>query len=263
MNSTRNSRTPPAHCPPGPRSRGAEPPPRTPYLHRGWRYLELQFRGGVTQTRLLRWCPHWLAVGYTRTMLAALLLRPRPAMIGIIGLGGGAQARFCHRHLSGARIEAVESDPGVIALRDAFGVPADDARFMVELGDGADWLRTRAGRYDILLVDAYDIDGIPPALATVAFHRDCAAALAPGGVLASNLYATDVRTHLARMRHAFGGNVRVLDEPGMENQVAFAWRGTLPAFDADAALRMLPWLARLQLSVPFRRLAQRLGSAGR
>jgi spermidine synthase len=233
--------------------------PGAPRVRRTWRHLELQFRGEVTQTRLLRWCPHWLAVGYTRTMLAALLLRPRPATIGIIGLGGGAQARFCHRHLPGARIEAVESDPGVIALRDAFGVPADDARFTVELGDGADWPRTRPGRYDILLVDAYDIDGIPPALATEAFHRDCAAALAPGGVLASNLYATDVRTHLARMRQAFDGNVRVLDEPGMENQVAFAWRGTLPAFDADAALRTLPWLARLQLGVPFRRLARQLG----
>jgi spermidine synthase len=235
--------------------------PGTPQVRRTWRHLELQFRSGVTQTRMLRWCPHWLAAGYTRTMLATLLLRPRPAAIGIVGLGGGAQARFCHRHLPGSRIEAVESDAGVLALRDTFRVPADDARFSVELGDGAHWLLPRAGRYDILLVDAYDVDGIPPALSALAFHRDCAAALAPGGVLATNLYATDARSHVGRMRHAFDGRVGVLDEPGMDNRVAFAWRDPLPALDVDAALRALPWLARLQLAAPFRRLAERLGTA--
>lgn len=227
-------------------------------MRSGWRYVELQFRGEVTQTRMLRWCPHWLQVGYTRTMLAALLLNPRPATIGIVGLGGGAQAKFCHRHLPRSRIEAVENDADVLALREAFRVPADDARFSVELGDGAAWLGARGGRYDLLLVDAYDVDGIPPALSTQAFYERCAAALAPGGAMASNLYATDVRTHVDRMRRAFDGNVCVLDEPGMENKVAFAWRGGLRAVEADAALRALPWLARRQLAAPMRRLAGKL-----
>jgi spermidine synthase len=227
-------------------------------VRRGWRYVELQFRGEVTQTRMLRWCPYWLQVGYTRTMLAALLLNPRPATIGIVGLGGGAQAKFCHRHLPHSRIEAVESDADVLALREAFYVPADDARFSVELGDGAAWLRSRANRYDLLLVDAYDVHGIPPALSTLAFHERCAAALAPGGVMASNLYATDVRAHINRLRHVFDGNVCVLDEPGMQNKVAFAWRDPLPAIDVKAALRALPWLARWQLAAPIRRLAGKL-----
>ena len=143
----------------------SRPPSHAPYLHRGWRYLELQFRSGVAQTRMLRWCPDWLLIGYTRTMLAALLLRPRPVRIAVIGLGGGAQAKFCHRHLRHSRIEVVENDPGVLALRGAFRIPADDARLAVEPGDGATWLRERTGRYDLLLVDAYDIDGIPPAIA--------------------------------------------------------------------------------------------------
>lgn len=234
-----------------------------PYVHRTWRYVELQFRGEVTQTRMLRWCPHWLQVGYTRTMLAALLLAPRPATIGIVGLGGGAQAKFCHRHLPGSRIEAVENDAQVLALREAFRVPADDARLLVELGDGAAWLQARAGRYDLLLVDAYDVEGIPPALSTPAFYARCAAALAPGGVMASNLYATDVRAHVGRMRRAFDGSVCVLDEPGMENKVAFAWRGELPAIDPRATLRSLPWLARRQLAAPVQRLARKLAPAGR
>jgi spermidine synthase len=232
--------------------------PGAPYVRRGWRYVELQFRGEVTQTRMLRWCPYWLQVGYTRTMLAALLSNPHPANIGIVGLGGGAQAKFCYRHLPRSRIEAVENDADVLALRDAFHVPADDARFSVEQGDGAAWLRSRAGRYDLLLVDAYDVDGIPPALSTQAFYERCAAALVPGGTMATNLYATDVRAHVNRMRRAFDGHVCVLDEPGMENKVAFAWRGGPPAVDAETALRALPWLARRQLAAPMRRLERKL-----
>ena len=229
-----------------------------PYVRRTLRYVELQFRGDVTQTRMLRWNPHWLQVGYTRTMLAALLLIPRPQSIGIIGLGGGAQAKFCYRHLPDSRIAAVESDPGVLALRTAFRVPADDARFAVALGDGAKWIQSQAGRHDLLLVDAYDVKGIPSALSSQTFYYHCAAALLPGGVLASNFYATDVAMHLKRMRRAFSGNVCVLDEPGMENKVAFAWNGKLSEFDVQARLRSLPWLARRQLASSFRRLAQQL-----
>lgn len=229
-----------------------------PYVRRTWRYVELQFRGEVIQTRMLRWYPHWLQVGYTRTMLAALLLAPRPETIGVIGLGGGAQTKFCHRYLPGSRIEVVENDAQVLALRDAFQVPRDDARLSVTLGDGARWLQSRCERYAMLLVDAYDVDGIPPALSTQAFYQSCARALQPGGVMASNLYATDAELHLKRLRHAFKGNVCVLSEPGMENQVVFAWCGALPAISADVTLAGLPWLARRQLASPLRRLQQHL-----
>ena len=68
------------------------------HVRRSWRYLELQFRGDVTQTRMSRWFPQRLHIGYTRTMLAALWLHPQPQRIGIIGLGGGAQTKFCHRN---------------------------------------------------------------------------------------------------------------------------------------------------------------------
>ncbi len=229
------------------------------YVRRTWRYVELQFKGEVTQTRMLRWRPHVLHVGYTRTMLAALLLRPDPARVGIVGLGGGAQAKFCHRHLGASRVEAVESDAGVLALRGAFKIPPDDARLQVTHDDGARWLKRQRGRYDLLLVDAYDVDGIPSALSSQAFYADCQAALQPNGVMASNLYATDARRHLACLRRAFGGRVVVLAEPEMSNQVVFAWNGALPALDPEGVLRQLPGPARRQLRDGFRRLAEVLG----
>lgn len=231
-------------------------------LRRSACFLELQFEGAVTQTRMLRWAPDLLWVGYTRSMLAALWLQPRPRTIGIIGVGGGAQLKFCHRHLPDARIEAVENAADVLALRRDFRIPADSERLRVLHADGAQWLRAQRGRLDLLLVDAYGLGGIPPALSTQAFYDDCRAALAAGGVMASNLYATDTPRHQARLRQAFAGRCLLLPEPGMSNQVAIAWNGQPAPPTPRQALRTLPWSARRQLRAGFERLADAWAVAG-
>jgi spermidine synthase len=225
-------------------------------IRRSWRHVELQFCGDTIQTRMSRWFPQRLHVGYTRSMLAALWLHPAPRRIGIVGLGGGSQAKFCHRHLPQARIEAVESDPAVIALRGVFHVPMDEKRLQVECADGAAWLRTRRGCFDLLLVDAYDVHGIPPALSTQDFYDDCRAALTANGVMAGNLYNTDTRRHLVRLRRSFEGRVLKLDEPGMSNKVVVAWNGSPQPEPVAVALSRLPWGARGQLRAGFRRLAK-------
>lgn len=226
-----------------------------PFVRRGWYSTSLQFGETVTQSRMLTWWPDVLLVGYTRTMMATLLLRPRPRRIGIVGLGGGSQAKFCHRHLAEAHIEAFENHPGVLALREHFRIPADGERFQAVLGDAARLLRQRRGRYDILLVDAYDARGIPPALSSQGFYDDCRQTLGEDGALAINLYATDARRHLARLRRAFDGRVCVLDEPRMSNRVAFAWRGDGAVADWPQVLAGYSGGARKQLKKAFRRLA--------
>ncbi len=197
-----------------------------PTVRRGWRYTELQFTGGVSQSRMRTFRPDHLLIDYTRTMMAALLFRPQPRRIGMVGLGGGSQVKFCHRHLPDTRVEVAENNPQVIALRRTFRIPRDDARLQVFLADGAEFLRGRAGRFDILLVDGYDESGIPAALSSQRFYDDCRGALAPGGVMASNLYATDFAAHVEKLRRSFGRErVWVLEEKRQSNRVAFAWTG--------------------------------------
>lgn len=225
------------------------------YVRRTWRHLELRFNGAVTQTRMLRWAPDWLCIGYTRSMLAALWLHPAPRTIGIVGLGGGAQAKFCYRHWPQSRIEVVENDSGVLALRERFRIPADDARLAVTQDDGAMWLRQRRGRFDLLLVDAYGPGGIPPQLDCQHFYDLCRDALASDGVMAINLYDTDLFLHRTWLREAFGDHYLLLPEPGMSNEVAFAWRSSLEPASAQAWLRRLPPLVRWQLREGVRRLA--------
>src|SRR5690606_21254310 len=211
---------------------------------RGWRYTDLQFEGGVSQSRMRTFRPGQLAVDYTRTMMASLLWQPRPALVGMVGLGGGSQVKFCHRHLPHTRMEVAEINPQVIALRRTFRVPDDDARLRVHLADGARFVRDWAGRFEILLVDGYDQTGIPAALSSQEFYDDCRDALVPGGVLASNLYSTDAAGHMDRLQRAFGRErVWMVEEPRQSNRVAFAWTGVpfgggaidLPALTAAMA----------------------------
>lgn len=235
------------------------PPAR---LRRHGDYVSLQFRRGQTQSRMRGDRPDQLLVDYTRTMLAALLWQPRPSRIGIVGLGGGSQVKFLHRHLGQASLEVVENHPGVVALRRDFGIPDDDARLQVVLDDGARFIAARPGRYDLLLVDGYDDRGIPEALDTPAFHRDCRAALAPGGVLASNLHCDDPGPHAARLADAFGADrVLLVGEEKMNNHVAFAWTGDAPdGGDAcvEAARAALQEPARRELAPALERVAGEL-----
>jgi len=235
------------------------------YIHRTWRYVELQFSADVTQTRMLRWFPYWLHVDYTRTMLAALWLHPQPKHIGIIGLGGGAQTKFCYRHLPQAQIEVAESNSDVIGQRQVFHIPENDERLHIHCRDGSYWLRQRRMAaenndsslplFDLLLIDGYDRHGIPAALSSQGFYDDCQAALAANGVLASNLYASPVRLHLNRLARSFNKRVLVLDEPERSNQVVIAWNGNPQPDSVHLALKKLPEVARWQLRNGFKRLA--------
>ena len=60
--------------------------------------------------------PCALDLDYTRTMMACLMLRPRPASMLMVGLGGGSLAKYWHRWLPAADVSVVEINPHVIAM---------------------------------------------------------------------------------------------------------------------------------------------------
>lgn len=225
---------------------------RKPFIRRRWLTTELQFAHGVSQSRMLTAAPDKLLIDYTRTMLGALVLVPQPRSIGMVGLGGGSQAKFCYRHLPEARIEVVENNPHVLALRGRFRIPDDDARFRVILDDGARLLCERRGQYDLLLVDAYDETGIPDALSSQRFYDDCRAALTENGAMAINLYCDDAQRHVEYLRSSFGEDrVLVVEEMRQSNRVAVAWVGTPARRDAPMSLSTA---AQCELAFEFTRL---------
>lgn len=196
-----------------------------PFVHETRSYKSLHFCVRQTQSRMLKRDPDALVVDYTRTMMAFLLLNAQPARIGMIGLGGGSLAKFCYRILPHTRIDVVEINPHVVALRDEFCVPPDDARFQVHLGDGAAFVGESRAAFDVLLIDAYTRTGLPTHLSTPKFFASCRRALRDDGVLAANLYCPDSDLLVERLRDAFRGAVVCVDEVDETNRVAFACKG--------------------------------------
>lgn len=208
----------------------------------------LHFTLGEVQSSMRADRPDELELDYTRTMMGFLLLNPQPRAIAMIGLGGGSLAKFCHRHLPSARITAVENNPGVIALREEFGIPADDGRFTVVCDDGAAFVARTPGAFDVLLVDGFDASGLPPQLASQAFYDACFRALVPGGLLVVNLHADDAGHEAATQRIArgFGGNAMQVLAVEKSNCVVFAGRELAVTLEA---LRGLGWSGALDAQV--------------
>ncbi|GGX04479.1 hypothetical protein GCM10007242_07010 [Pigmentiphaga litoralis] len=176
--------------------------------------------------------PDALDLEYTRLMMGFLLFHPAPARIAMIGLGGGSLAKFCYRHLPKSVIEVAEISAEVIALRNEFHIPPDNARLTIREIDGADFVRDVAARPDVLLVDGFDADGVPPQLSSQDFYDDCRAMLAADGILVVNLHQQDpeLPVLLRRIRRAFDDAVfDVADDDGA-NCIVFARNG--PPFRA-------------------------------
>ena len=203
--------------------------------------------------------PFELAFAYTRKMMAFLLFLPEPRAILMLGLGGGSLAKWCHRHLPKARVTAVEIDPDVIAFRDQFLVPPDGERFRVVRGDAAEYVAQCEEKADVVIIDAFDRDGVAPALCTREFYRDVRAMLSRSGVVAANLVGPKAErvAHLEMLRTVFEGNVILLPIADDGNYVAFAFRD--PAFEPRWR-----WMAgearalKARYGLDFPRLAARL-----
>ncbi|WP_432383630.1 transferase spermidine synthase [Duganella sp. P38] len=175
-----------------------------------------------SEMRLSR--PDDLVLSYVRAMMCFVLFQPRPRHIVMVGLGGGSLAKFCYRYLPQARITVLELDPQVIALREQFAIPRDDARFHVIEADAAGYMSKLAGSADVLLVDGFDADGLPPPLGSASFYADCQRALRPGGVMAANIFSYDpnYKAMLRRLRQAFSGRICSFTGIAGNNRIVFA-----------------------------------------
>ena len=145
----------------------------------------------------------------------------------MIGLGGGSLVKFCHRHLTDARITVVEINPGVIALRREFGIPDDDPRLSVIANDGALHMRGVQQPVEVLLLDAFDGSGQSPQICSQVFYDDCFRQLATGGVMAVNLHMDHPEHdfHLERIARSFKGNAVQVPAEEQGNTIVFAARG--------------------------------------
>lgn len=135
--------------------------------------------------------PGELVLPYTRVAVAGMAPVPRDSRVLFVGLGGGAMPRYLLERFRESLPEAVELEPRVVeAARRWFGLPPDTV-LPVHVGDGRAFIEAApAGRWDVVVLDAFSGGEVPRALATVEFLQEVRRVLAARGVAVGNLHTT-------------------------------------------------------------------------
>lgn len=107
----------------------------------------------------------------------------------VLGMGTGTFAAECYKYFDNSRIDGVEIDKKIIDLAyDKFGLPKDERINCVEF-DARAFLRG-AGKYDVIMVDAYRDITVQFQLSSVEFFSEVKEHLTEDGVMIVNLNMT-------------------------------------------------------------------------
>ena len=171
--------------------------------------------------------PERLICAYSQAMMGFLLWNPTPRHIILIGLGGGSLVKYCYRYLPDCRITVIEINADVIALRDHFFIPPDDERLSVIHADALSALPLTpfmSPDADVIIIDAFDQQGLVTALNTAAFYQSCYQRLRSGGILVSNIGGKPsiLAPMLSHLRQLFAKEVCWIKSPDSYNLIVFA-----------------------------------------
>ena len=164
----------------------------------------LYFGDRSLQSRMSLSKPHALVLSYTCHMTLPVLINPTPRNILVVGIGAGSFIRFFHHHFADSRIDAVDYSPQLIeAAKDYFQLPENN-NISLYCADGRSFLQDNSSKeYDLILIDAFDDQGMAPTVYSELFFSLCADSLRPDGVISCNLWSDDrarlqeIKTNLA------------------------------------------------------------------
>ena len=190
----------------------------------------LHFGSHARQSSMLLSEPDRLHSLYARAMMAGLLFHDQPKEVLLIGLGGGTIAKFLLHQFSDCHLKAVEFRSSVLKVaRSHFALPFDP-RLKIKIGCGAQHVyqasRNAAEIHDMIIIDAYDHEGMAPEVASESFFEHCRTLLTDDGLLVINLWGThkevfqQVSWHLGKI---FAHRVVFLPVRGRGNIIGFAF----------------------------------------
>jgi len=171
--------------------------------------------------------PFALELTYTRAIMCFLLFHANVRKMLTIGLGGGSVPKYVYAHCPDIASTVVEISPKIIQVaRNQFYVPENDARFEVIEADGLVYLAEHHDEADVLLIDAFDSNGIPPDFCSQDFFDQCSATLKSDGIFVINLWGSDKNfdLYLSRIEQSFDDRVLILPTGKPGNIAVFAFR---------------------------------------
>ena len=194
----------------------------------------LHFASHAIQSSMRIRKPFHLELTYTRAMMMFLLFHEKPRKVLLIGLGGGSIPKFIHRFLPDIKTTVLELHKSVIHVaHQMFHLPCNDKSFKVIHGDGISFMKLHPESTDILMVDAFDPEGIPRNFCSLAFFDLCKASLKDCGIFVMNIWASDPHydLYIDRMCRVFDDRVWVIPTGKLGNQIVLGFHSTPKVLD--------------------------------
>jgi spermidine synthase len=220
----------------------------------------LHLGSSTVQSSMRLQAPFELELSYTRGMMCFLLFSDKVKDVLAIGLGGGSIPKYIHHHLPEITVKVVEINPQVIRIgRSQFFVPNDDERFSIIEGDGIVYLDENPDSAQVLMIDAFDSNGIPADMGSQEFFDSCAAALTRDGMMAMNLWGSDRNfdIYLQRIEQSFNQRVLMLPTGRPGNIVVFGFKRS-PADLRWTALREKAKMLEVKHGIEFLGFVEKL-----
>lgn len=196
--------------------------------------------------------PQELTLSYTRYMLLGLLINQCPKNILIIGLGSGSFVRFFHHYYPTSHIDGVDYSQHVINLaKDYFYLPESD-NIKVICADGDKFVKGIGNKkYDLILVDAFDDQGMAPSIYTESFFSSVRELITDDGSISFNLWSSDKKifSTIKKTLAATFNSCLFLPVPDRGNVIAVTMNQEVPWHKFDASLKETKALStRLELN---------------
>lgn len=155
-------------------------------------FRSLYFDNDYLQSRMALNSPEELVLTYTWYMAFSLLLLPNPTNILVIGVGSGSLIRFFHHHYPDCKIDAVDKSLHIIKLARGYFCLPDNPNISIHCQDGFDFIKSNSNkRYDLILIDAFDSQGMAKTIYSTSFFQECVKSLLPQGIISCNLWSTN------------------------------------------------------------------------
>jgi spermidine synthase len=143
----------------------------------------------IVQSCALTQNPKTVLHGYIKLFLSTLFFNDNPQRILVIGLGGASVHKALNILLPRTQIDTVEINDVLPKIVDQYFGYKEDYRNKIFIEDGAIFAKESAANiYDIVLIDAFNADYIPPQFLTDEFMQDIKKILTPNGVVAINTF---------------------------------------------------------------------------
>lgn len=194
----------------------------------GLRILRFE-RWGARQTVVKPGDPDHLELPYARVVPVAFVFVEEPKSALVIGLGGGTIPSFLRKRFPAMHIDAVDIDPTVVAVAKSHFDFREDARMHAHVEDGRRFVERAPRRYDLVVLDGFGTDSVPPHLTTREFLQAVRRILTPRGITVGNLWSREVNSlydSMVKTYRAVYDDLLIVDVPGSGNKILIAcpWR---------------------------------------